>query len=747
MALEQLPPDSEYVTVKDGYLSRNGSRVRFWGAITNMPRANMPDADIVAHVKRLKDLGFNLFRDYWQSQVDFGFNHDYSKGDGSLSDRNDFLLATLTKEGFAVWGSTLNNVGHATAADVSIINDPATADAWRQTIASQGTDKRWEGTFDGMRIACLARIWDPRLHALGIARMKERADHVNHYTGLRVADDPMFALWELHNEEWWFGRMMGGQFTQLPEFFQKELYDRWNAFLKKKYGAEQRLKDAWLGLLPGESLDKGTVLLLPLRSDVSSGPQRLALGAGHSAGIDQKYGPDDFNRTRGGDVIEFLLGLVIQHKKAENDSVASWGKSMRLAPKIWDTGIGYELPQQYLQQHADAIAHCTYISGFHHDPTSQRFPWFSGLEEPPRMAWNDPWIEHNRMEGKPYLVYEIQMTNPSKYRTEFPMRVASLGAIQDWDCVNWHIFGPVHNSSEKRPYDKAMDYDASFIEHPQGLHYQHDEVQSSAMRAAAEIFKHDLLAPAPHPTMFIFGRKSLYTMRMIDYAGIGKDFMPTTYRYGMRLLIDPLRDGDEIIGPVVHSRVYESNPVRPTDEITYDWHRGYLLFDAPAVAMYTGFFAQYGSPSVAFKNGVVVRDIVIHNAPGIAYPVKDDEKYVEVTVVSADGLPLARCTSAVVSAASTSFNTGFKLDESKLRGEFVWCQEQNRGATVSVGQAPVLVARVGATIELPMLKGMGYVERDWNMEKIGEGRLTDGVLRISADKKIFYIELKRMPAP
>jgi hypothetical protein len=33
------------------------------------------------------------------------------------------------------------------------------------------------------------------------------------------------------------------------------------------------------------------------------------------------------------------------------------------------------------------------------------------------------------------------------------------------------------------------------------------------------------------------------------------------------------------------------------------------------------------------------------------------------------------------------------------------------------------------------------------MEKIGEGRLTDGVLRISADKKIFYIELKRMPAP
>jgi hypothetical protein len=114
-----------------------------------------------------------------------------------------------------------------------------------------------------------------------------------------------------------------------------------------------------------------------------------------------------------------------------------------------------------------------------------------------------------------------------------------------------------------------------------------------------------------------------------------------------------------------------------------------------------------------------------------------------VTVVSTDGLPLAHCSSAIVSAVSTSFNKGFKLDESKLRGEFIWCQEKNKGATVSVGEAPVQVARVGATIELPMFKGMNYVERDWNMEKIGEGRLSDGVLRISADKKIFCIELKR----
>ena len=146
---------------------------------------------------------------------------------------------------------------------------------------------------------------------------------------------------------------------------------------------------------------------------------------------------------------------------------------------------------------------------------------------------------------------------------------------------------------------------------------------------------------------------------------------------------------------------------------------------------------------IVFKNGVVLRDISISNTPDIAYPVKKDERYVEVTVVSTDGLPLNRCASAVVSAVSTSFNKGFKLDEGKLRGEFVWCQEKNKAATVSVGEAPVQVARVGATLELPMLKGMRYIERDWNMDAIGEGKLTDGVLRISAEKKIFVIELKR----
>ena len=166
----------------------------------------------------------------------------------------------------------------------------------------------------------------------------------------------------------------------------------------------------------------------------------------------------------------------------------TWGDSCKYAPLVWDTGIGYEIQAQFMQQHAGAIAHDTYMTGFHHDPTAKRYPWYSGLEELPRTCWDVPWIEHNRMEGKPYFVYETQIEQPAKYRAEFPMRIASLGAIQDWDAVCWHLFGAIPDAKAVNPYDGWMDVtDAGG--HPQGYHFRKDEVQMSAMKSGSGGFQ------------------------------------------------------------------------------------------------------------------------------------------------------------------------------------------------------------------------------------------------------------------
>jgi len=927
-----------YVTVKDGKLWLNGQRVRFWGAVVSGP--NRSHADNEAMAERIGQLGFNMVR-YWRGYADLA---EYKKGDGSKTDLIDHFLWCLKRRGIYVWmAGAFNNLGQATVEDVNIIDEPKTAEQWKQAVG-KGVPLRNN----------LARIWDKRLEAIAIERMKAAADHLNQWTEMRWGDDPVFAVWELSNEEWWFRKMWRGQFANLHPFFIRELLEQWNEFLTQRYGNDDALRSAWGFLLPFESLDKKTVLLLPVGNPLSPNPQlealnlptpkveevkKLALNPGKGkeygeptklevelelregqelaflpsfegsglcaatfrfeglkvqmlpegptyqppeewrgkelgktdgnpylvdgkpiwrfdriwpddpmkpenyqpmvwtafagklerwgvpmgqpgeqggqpcgfviapmrivcleprtpwpgnpgyklgalvfiapkagkyrieaivtvrvwegggpklvvrllkidkaamAGLKARYSLDDFTAQRGRDVVEFLVRIWIAHKQREANEVKKCGKSLALAPLVWDTGIGMELQSQFMQQHGDAIAHCTYMHGFVTDPMHRRFPWFSGLEEPPIVSRDAPWPEHARHPNKPFFLYENQIEQPAKYRAEWPYRIVALGSIQDWDVIVWHITGfdqhPI--AGVERPFDRKMDYSASFNPHPQGLHFRYDEVQQSAMTAAGYIFRNFSLKPAPNPTIFIFGRKSLYDPRMADLypLEIWRKWTPTTFRYGARWLIDPNREDDEIIGPTVRSREFLPCPLKPTDEITYDWHKGYLMFDAPGVAMFVGFFAQYGN-EVRFKNGVILQDVQIVNPPDMPYPVAEDEKYVAFCLTSADGLPLGETKRVILSIVSTSFNSGFKLNHEALKREWIW--SANPGATISTGKEPVLVARVSATVRAPMLNGMHYRMLDWHMNEVAKGTIKDGTIKITADLPVFIAELSR----
>ena len=757
-AYPQLPPDSAYVTIKDGHLSFQNKRIRFWGAVGNFPGKNHADNEAV--VKRLKALGFNMVR-YWREPLDGG---NYTKGNGSRMDLIDHFLYCCQQNGIKIWYAALNNIGMAMPADSKIVDELATEADWKDAV-----------TESGQKISKnIARIWDSRLHKLGIERMKQVANHVNQYTGFRYADDPNFAIWELANEEWWFGHVTT-RFSTLPVFFRRELIEQWNGFLQRKYKTDENLRKAWLGFLPGESFTEKTIMLLPLSKSAKVGDQRKALGVNITDGEAQQYGIYDVNGKRASDVIEFLTSIWYKHKHEEHQAMKAQGKSIAMGSLCWDTGIGNEIQAQLLHQQADAVAHCTYISGFHHDPQAKRYPWFSGLEELPRLTWNDSWLEQNKVEGKPFFVYENQIHNPAKYRAEYPMRLASLASINDWDVIVWHYFGPVPDAVKELPYNNAMDYSTGGTGHPQGLHFQHDEVQQSAMIAASNIFCKFLLKPASDPTVFIFGKNSFLNPACMEYGGsYGKTkskFIPTTYRYGSRILIDTTQADDEIITyqeyksrmlgnkpikleksnskwsdgreqHVYDSRVYEINPIRPTSEIEYDWQKGHLMFQAPGAVSYTGFLAQYGA-SVKFKNGIELSNVHIYNPKEMPYPVAENEKYIEFSAVSCDGQPLGKSSKIYISLVSTSFNSGFKLDHSNISREFIWGAKENEGMTVSNGNLPVLVARVGATIYLPMLSGMKYRMLDWHFKELKTDRIKNGILVVPTELPVFMIEITR----
>jgi hypothetical protein len=234
-----------------------------------------------------------------------------------------------------------------------------------------------------------------------------------------------------------------------------------------------------------------------------------------------------------------------------------------------------------------------------------------------------------------------------------------------------------------------------------------------------------------------------------SYGEYAKLFIPTCYRYGARIWCDPARKTDTIIGTSLEQAVYEANPVRPHEQIEYDWHRGHLIFDAPGVAGYVGFFGQRCGMPVTFKNGAVFKDVTVLNPQEMPYPVTPEEGYVAIVVTSADGKPLASTKKAVISAVSTSLNSGFQVDTTRGCSGRQDAGPVNRkpapgfGAWCLPGKEPALVARVGVTIECPAIDGMKYAFRDWHGDVIESGAIASGTLRISAEKPVFFIDLTR----
>ncbi len=745
-------PEADYVTVSpEGHLQTGGERIRFWaviGAFPNVPAApageETPEAfaERIALgrrsnellVRRFADLGFNMVR-FWRNS-----ERDYTPGDGSSEDVKDHFLSLLKAAGFRIWYPGLAQV-YPKASDVDVLDDPATAAAWAEAMAQMEDNKD--------NLARVVAKWDERTEAVMVRGMRRRVDHLNRHTGLRVGDDPLYAVFELTNEDWWMSKMVGGQFRRLPPFFQASLQRRWTDFLAKKYGTDDALRARWGFLLPGESLAQGSVGILPLR-----GPQSLD-GAGMDPqaraqlaaadGADARWTRDDFNRHRGEDVLEFFVSLHVAHAKRLEDALHGMGRACRLAPTALDTGIGYEIQSAWLHQNGDVTVHDAYVNGTprNNDPAfNPRYPWMSGLEESPRLCHDVPWLEHNKAEGKPFLCYETQIQQPAKYRAEYPWRVLALASIQDWDAICWHYWGGVGDiATAERPFDKPMDYTTG--RHPQGYHYTYDAVQASAMRAAGHAFRTGAFAPAPSPTVFVYGRRSLYDPASMDYAGSygksGPDMLPTTYRYGVRLRFDPSRADDEVIGPAVRADA-ESKPtqIAPTDEIAYDTRRGGLTFDAPAAAAFTGFMTRFGDALRFAKAGVELRDVSVDVPSGMPYP-EDiaEDRYIAFGPVAEDGRPLAETASATLSLVSTSFNSGF-VHTLDLGGRDLHDGKANAGGW------PVLTARVSGTVVAPALAGMRYRLLDWHMGELASGTVgADGALRIPSDMPVWCVSLTR----
>ncbi len=741
---QTLPPDASYVTVKNGQLVKNNQRIRFWGAIGGIPpgQKTLRGDPYYAQrecVRRIQKVGFNMVRDWsieHQAQ-----EASAKKGDLSPTDTHDFFVAECGKKGVHLWVPSILG----SAIYLSELPESGGDDEWTASVRGLCKEEWWSKGKKAVSLLLPAVVWDERLEAAALAKAREKAGHVNLHSGLRLADDPTVAVWELTNEQWWMSNMFNGQWLSLPAYFRRTLAKRWGAFLKKKYGTDAALARAWGFLFPGESLEQGTILLAPLansRKAVELNDTNPAAVAVFKT-MESPIGREQCTAARAGDVISFFLELLIAHKTRCAAALKTWGKSCRLCPTVLDTGIGQSIHAQYVQLQGDAVAHASYMEGIQTErfpKNHRRWPFYSALDNPPQLSNDVPWLEHNRPEGKPFFVYETQLGGATKYRAEWPMLIAAAGSIQDWDAACWHFWSfNNYDLASPTPYSTK-----SHLSFPGNGAYQYDytfdEVEQAAMRAAGAILRNSHAAPAPKPTLFSWGLPALLDPRSMDYAGDydgGKglmDMMATAYTYGERIAIDPQqKEFLKTRGPVVRKDGFEKpSPLQASPHVTHDYHKGHVLFDAPGVASYTGFLGQYGGATVAFRNGVTLRDVRHSDPKNTPFP-SGAERYTSFTLVSEDGKPLAQCQKALLVLVSASFNTGLKVT-TKPGGELDW----------KWGDGPVLVTRVGASIVAPALVGMRYRCIDFDERVLAQGVIgRDGILKIPADKPIWLTELER----
>jgi len=74
---------------------------------------------------------------------------------------------------------------------------------------------------------------------------KNLLTHHSPYTGFSYAEDPAVAFVEIVNEQGLIHGWLGGVVDNLPQVFKEALKEKWNEYLRSKYGSTERLRESW----------------------------------------------------------------------------------------------------------------------------------------------------------------------------------------------------------------------------------------------------------------------------------------------------------------------------------------------------------------------------------------------------------------------------------------------------------------------------------------------------------------------
>jgi hypothetical protein len=236
-------------------------------------------------------------------------------------------------------------------------------------------------------------------------------DHTNPYTGLRYADDPAFNMYMVVNES----SLYWSEPAVLPEYYRAKLQEKFNAWLKEKYGDDAALREAWQApgqeppLDAAESLADGSVVVM---------------GSWALAGVAEK------GRKRATDELKFYYKLETDWFGKVARAIRETGSKMLVQSTSWNGPAALQEMQTASQATLDFTGKHVYWLG---GGIGLRGAGFRMANEPVERHPNDHLLLlcYQHVADKPFNITEWNFCYPNDYTTEAAVFMAAYGALQN----------------------------------------------------------------------------------------------------------------------------------------------------------------------------------------------------------------------------------------------------------------------------------------------------------------------------
>ncbi len=684
----------DYVKVKNGHFYYKGKRLRLWGVnIQNHHVRNYRGAEITA--KRLKEMGFNSVHIWFPKGTFHSPKRKWKEfvevKKGSQLDLLDYFVSCCKKEGIFV------------TVTLSVRGDLITPDVYDLARRNDIDKERWyELVKKSGRQFRLLKFVDPSIKEAYILHMKYFLNRVNPYTGKRYAEEETIAFYQLE-DEMGFLSWPPTRIDNKDNLFQILIKKKWEKYLKEKYRNTENLKKAWGCLFENENINDMKAIFYP--------------------GARFRKTPE----KRAEDAWKFLYGLTEKFYREYLSilrSQAPEGIGCNVVPVAVDSAIYTRAGNLFdIYRNSSFLCGTGMYSGGKIRKVNGRYRWVSLAERKPPCPSHSVDASILKVRGKPYcpLAGADILNNP--YRALTPFFRCVWASWQDWDGVYtyWWGYFPKGIEIDYENYSKFPLRVVSPENKRGGFDILNDEVSLAIHKLSSHIFRNFLLPPSSSPTKFIFGKKLLYSTKAADYYHKLFPFMnKTAFTYGAEIVIDEKSDIEvKPVGKIAEEVPY---PIEWENGVKWDWEKGYIKIDGKFIKG----FAGKPEREIIFSDRIKIKNI--------------NRNFIVFLLASEDKKTVNKSSNLIFAIVSTSHNTGYKEDFSKIQFNKRWKFPYPWSVVVNPGKFPVEVERVSASIFIP---GSGVVEKyDFNMKKFEEEKF-NRVITISENEPLFFGKIKR----